>query len=99
MSYGYVTDKTKIIKRIFQDHWEAFLREHKDKIPEEMLSSVIDAVSKMLICAQKNRSNQKKSSYTYRCTHCGREDIPKGVVDFFDAIDPGGPKCPISFPM
>jgi len=38
MSYGYVTDKTKIIKKIFQDHWEAFLREHKDKIPEERLS-------------------------------------------------------------
>ena len=53
MPYGYVTDKTKIIKRIFQDHWDEFLREHKDKIPEEMQSSVIDAVSKMLICGTK----------------------------------------------
>ena len=53
MPYGYVTDKTKIIKRIFQDHWEEFLSQHKDKIPEEMQSSVIDAVNKMLICGTK----------------------------------------------
>jgi len=64
MPYGYVTDKTnlrgnprdpksKIIKRIFQDHWDEFLNLNKDKIPKEMQSSVIDAVSKMLICGTK----------------------------------------------
>ena len=49
--YGYVPNK--IIKRIFQDHWEEFLRQHKDKIPEEMQPSVIEAVEKMLKCGTK----------------------------------------------
>jgi len=43
-------------------------------------------------------THQKKSSYTYRCTHCGcEEDIPKGVVDFFDVLDPGDPSVPPRF--
>jgi hypothetical protein len=78
MPYGYVTDKTnlrgyprdpksKIIKRIFQDHWDEFLREHKYKIPEEMQSSVIDAVSKMLICGTKEMGYAM-----YLCTNCSQ---------------------------
>jgi len=73
--YGYVTDKTKIIKRIFQDHWDAFLREHKDKIPEEMLSSVMDAVSKMLICGTK-----EMGYVMYLCTNCNQH--PEKFVFF-----------------
>ena len=49
--YGYVPNK--IIKRIFQDHWEEFLRKHKGKIPEDMQPSVIEAVNKMLQCGTK----------------------------------------------
>jgi hypothetical protein len=49
--YGYVPNK--IIKRIFQDHWEEFLRRHKDKIPEDMQPSVMEAVNKMLKCRTK----------------------------------------------
>ena len=75
MPYGYVTNKTKIIKRIFQDHWEAFLREYKDKIPEEMLSSVIDAVSKMLICGTKEMGYAM-----YLCTNCNQH--PEKFVFF-----------------
>lgn len=73
--YGYVTDKTKIIKRIFQDHWDSFLREHKDKIPEEMQSSVIDAVSKMLICGTKEMGYAM-----YLCTNCSQH--PEKFVFF-----------------
>ena len=75
MPYGYVTDKTKIIKRIFQDHWDEFLREHKDKIPEEMQSSVIDAVSKMLICGTKEMGYAM-----YLCTNCNQH--PEKFVFF-----------------
>jgi hypothetical protein len=50
---------------------------------------------------KKNRKliiRQKRISYTYCCTHFGcEEDIPKGVVDFFDAIDPGDPSVPPRF--
>ena len=49
--YGYVPNK--IIKRIFQDHWEEFLRKHKGKIPEDMQPSVTEAVNKMLQCGTK----------------------------------------------
>jgi len=75
MPYGYVTDKTKIIKKIFQDHWDEFLREHKDKIPEEMQSSVIDAVSKMLICGTKEMGYAM-----YLCTNCNQH--PEKFVFF-----------------
>jgi len=73
--YGYVTDKTKIIKRIFQDHWDEFLREHKDKIPKEMQSSVIDAVNKMLICGTKEMGYAM-----YLCTNCDQH--PEKFVFF-----------------
>jgi hypothetical protein len=73
--YGYLTDKTKIIKRIFQDHWDEFLRQHKDKIPEEMQSSVIDAVSKMLICGTKEMGYAM-----YLCTNCNQH--PEKFVFF-----------------
>jgi hypothetical protein len=49
--YGYVP--SKIIRRIFQDHWEDFLRQHKEKLPEDMLRSVVKAVNKMLVCGTK----------------------------------------------
>ena len=51
IKYGYIPNR--IIKRIFQDHWEEFLRQHKDKIPKDMHPSVIEAVSKMLKCGTK----------------------------------------------
>ena len=51
--YGYIHNSSKIIKRIFQDHWEEFLSQYKDKIPEDMQPSVIEAVSKMLQCGTK----------------------------------------------
>lgn len=51
--YGYIHNSSKIIRRIFRDHWERFLRQHKDKIPEDMQASVIEAVSKMLQCGTK----------------------------------------------
>jgi hypothetical protein len=49
--HGYVPNK--VIKRIFQDHWEEFLSHHKDKIPEDMQPSVIESVNKMLKCGTK----------------------------------------------
>jgi len=71
--YGYVTDK--IIKRIFQDHWDDFLCKYKDKIPEEMQSSVMDAVNKMLIC------RTKQMGYAvYMCTNCSQH--PEKIVFF-----------------
>jgi len=73
--YEYVTDKTKIIKRIFQDHWDKFLSLHKDKIPKEMQSSVIDAVNKMLICGTKEMGYA-----VYMCTNCSQH--PERIVFF-----------------
>ena len=71
--YGYVTDK--IIKRIFQDHWDEFLCKYKDKIPEEMQSSVIDSVNKMLQCGT------KEIGYAiYMCTNC--HEHPEKIVFF-----------------
>jgi hypothetical protein len=35
--YGYVSNK--IIKRIFEDHWEELLRQHKDKIPGDAIET------------------------------------------------------------
>jgi len=75
MLYEYVTDKTKIIKRIFQDHWDKFLSLHKDKIPKEMQSSVIDAVNKMLICGTKEMGYA-----VYMCTNCSQHP---GRIVFF----------------
>ena len=71
--YEYVTNKAKIIKIIFQDHWEEFLFQHKDKIPEEMQSSVIDAVNKMLICGTKEMGYA-----VYMCTNC--HEHPEKIV-------------------
>jgi len=51
--YGYVHRSSKIIRRIFQDHWEDFLRQREGKIPEDMLPSVVEAVNKMLQCGTK----------------------------------------------
>ena len=75
MPYEYVTDKTKIIKKIFQDHWDEFLSQHKDKIPEEMQSSVIEAVNKMLICGTKEMGYA-----VYMCTDCSKH--PEKFVFF-----------------
>jgi hypothetical protein len=42
--------------------------------------------------------HQKKSSYTYRYAQCQcKEDIPRDVVDFFHAMDPGDPDVPPRF--
>jgi hypothetical protein len=71
--YRYVPKK--IIKRIFQDHWDEFLRQHKDKIPEDMQLSVIEAVNKMLLCGT------KEMGYAiYVCTNCCQH--PEKVVFF-----------------
>jgi len=73
--YGYVYDGSKIIKRIFQDHWEEFLSQHKDKILEDMQSSVIEPVSKMLGCCT------KEMGYAiYMCTNCCEH--PEKIVFF-----------------
>jgi hypothetical protein len=73
--YGYVYNGSKIIKRIFQDHWEGFLSQHKDKIPEEMQPSVIEAVDKMLRCGT------KEMGYAiYMCTSC--REHPEKIVFF-----------------
>jgi hypothetical protein len=71
--HGYVPNK--IIKKIFQDHWEKFLRQHKDKIPADMQPSVIEAVSKMLRCGT------KEMGYAiYMCTNCRQH--PEKIVFF-----------------
>jgi hypothetical protein len=56
----------------------------------------------LLTMSKKNKRirsyHQKKSSYTYRYTQCQcKEDIPRDVVDFFDAMDPGDPCVPPRF--
>ncbi len=39
-----------------------------------------------------------KSNCTYHCIQCGvKEDIPQGVVDFFDEMDLGDPSVPPRF--
>ena len=74
-SYRYVYNRIKIIKRIFQDHWEEFLDRYKDKIPEDMQASVIEAVSKMLRCGT------KEMGYAiYMCTNC--REHPEKIVFF-----------------
>ena len=73
--YGYVYDRIKIIKRIFQEHWEEFLSQHKEKIPEDMQPSVIEAVSKMLRCGTKDMGYA-----IYMCTNC--HDHPEKIVFF-----------------
>ena len=73
--YGHVYNGSKIIKRIFQDHWEEFLRQRKDEIPEDMQPSVIEAVSKMLRCGT------KEMGYAiYLCPNCRQH--PEKVVFF-----------------
>ena len=73
--YGYVPNRNKIIKRIFQAHWAEFLSQHKDKIPEDMQPSVIEAVDKMLRCGT------KEMGYAiYMCTNC--REHPEKIVFF-----------------
>ncbi|MHC4753303.1 MAG: transposase zinc-binding domain-containing protein, partial [Planctomycetota bacterium] len=73
--YGYVYDRSKIIKRIFHAHWEEFLSQHEDKIPEDMQASVIEAVDKMLRCGT------KEMGYAiYMCTNC--REHPEKIVFF-----------------
>ena len=63
--YGYVPNRDKIVKRLFQDHWEEFLSQYPDKVPEDMQPSVIEAVNKMLQCGT------KEMGYAiYMCTNC-----------------------------
>ena len=73
--YGYVSNRNKIIKRIFQDHWEQFLDQYKDKIPEDMQPSAIESVDKMLRCGT------KEMGYAiYMCTNC--RQYPEKIVFF-----------------
>ncbi len=73
--YGYVPNRNKIIKSIFQAHWEEFLSQYKDKIPEDMQPSVIEAVNKMLQCGT------KEMGYAiYMCTSC--HEHPEKIVFF-----------------
>ena len=70
-----IPNRNKIIKRIFQDHWEEFLDQHKDKIPKDMQPSVIEAVNKMLGCGT------KEMGYAiYVCTSCCQH--PEKIVFF-----------------
>ena len=71
--HRYVSNK--IIKKIFQDHWEEFLSQHKGKIPEDMQPSVIEAVSKMLRCG-----TREMGYAIYMCTNCRQH--PEKIVFF-----------------
>jgi hypothetical protein len=73
--YRYIHNESKIIKRIFQEHWEEFLSQHKDKIPEDMQPSVIEAVDKMLRCGTKEMGYA-----VYMCTNC--HEHPEKIVFF-----------------
>ncbi len=55
------------IKKIFADHWSAFLPKCTARIPDNMLSSVKEAVEKMLGCGNINIGHRY-----YLCTHCGK---------------------------
>lgn len=47
------------------------------------------------------RNNERKEDnmkIKFKCTQCGfEEDIPKGVVDYFDIMDGGDPLVPPRF--
>jgi hypothetical protein len=68
-------NRSKIIKRIFQDHWEEFLDQYKDKIPVDMQASVIEAVNKMLGCG-----TREMGYAIYLCTNCRQH--PEKIVFF-----------------
>lgn len=44
------------------------------------------------------RRRRRERSCLYRCERCGcEEQIPEGVISFFDIIDPGDPEAPATF--
>ena len=46
----------------------------------------------------KGRRESTEDSCLYRCELCGaREHIPKGVLEYFDVVDPGIPGQPATF--
>lgn len=47
---------------------------------------------------KENTGRTEMASYVYVCKACGAiEHVPGGVIDFFDAMDPGDPGCPPTF--
>jgi hypothetical protein len=55
------------IKKIIMDHWAAFLLAYLARIPPDMLSSIKEAVEKMLGCGDINKGHR-----FYQCLHCGK---------------------------
>ncbi len=68
-------NRNKIIRRIFRDYWEEFWSHHKDKIPEDMQPSVIEAVNKTLRCG-----TGEMGYAIYLCTNCPGH--PEKIVFF-----------------
>ncbi|NUM34016.1 MAG: transposase [Candidatus Brocadiae bacterium] len=66
---GIKRQKIKI-KKIFDDHWEKFWPENKEKYPKEMHESIEEAVEKMLGCG-----DYKNGYVVYRCTSCGQGEV------------------------
>lgn len=79
---------------IFKDHWDRFLIEKGDKIPEEMKASVCEAVEKAIkcgdprygyaeyICIHCNGKEKKKIAFTCKsrfCNRCGKVYIDQWV--------------------
>ena len=71
------------IRKIVQDYWIAFLLAYVVRIPPEMLSSIKEAVEKMLGCGDIKRGHR-----CYQCVHCEstvaiitrKWDLPERVV-------------------
>lgn len=59
--------ETVKIKQIIRDHWTAFLLGYVARIPPDMLSSIKEAVEKMIGCGDINIGHR-----FYQCTHCGK---------------------------
>jgi len=69
MSTNEETSRQETIKirKIILDHWIAFLLAYVKRIPPDMLSSIKEAVEKMLGCGDINRGHR-----CYQCMYCGK---------------------------
>jgi len=67
--------ETVKIKKIIGDHWAAFLLGCAGRIPINMLSSVKEAVEKMLGCGDINIGHR-----FYLCPHCGKSHKKVGFT-------------------
>jgi len=56
-----------IIKRIFTAFWGIFLSKNRNKIPKDLVRTVIEAVNKMLGCG-----DPENGFAEYRCVTCGK---------------------------